>query len=212
MGSRHTKSRIIDTAIQLFNQHGSQTISTNHLAEVLGISPGNLYYHFRNKQEIIRAILERMIAKMDGGWTPLHRPSLENLEDMLSRSFLLLWEYRFFYQERNALLRADPELKQRYQAIRKQRGAEIEGFYQGLAEAGVIQMPDDPLTLASVIKIGWLINDYWLSFLDVEDQPINQTTIQAGINLILQLMRPYLSDRALAELSITRPLPRIMAS
>ncbi|MCF2152020.1 TetR/AcrR family transcriptional regulator [Desmonostoc muscorum LEGE 12446] len=58
MNTRDTKSRIIETAIELFNQHGTQTISTNHIADSMGISPENLYYHFKNKQEIIRIILE----------------------------------------------------------------------------------------------------------------------------------------------------------
>ena len=51
-----TKDKIITTAIKLFTLHGTQAISTNHIAKEMGISPGNLYYHFRNKNDIIRSI------------------------------------------------------------------------------------------------------------------------------------------------------------
>ena len=53
-----TKHNIIATAIYLFNLHGTKTISTNHIAKEMGISPGNLYYHFRSKNDIIRSISE----------------------------------------------------------------------------------------------------------------------------------------------------------
>lgn len=61
----NTRERIIEMAIRLFNELGTGAVSTNHIAEALSMSPGNLYYHFRNKEEIIRAILERMIARWE---------------------------------------------------------------------------------------------------------------------------------------------------
>ncbi|MBD2463059.1 TetR/AcrR family transcriptional regulator [Oscillatoria sp. FACHB-1407] len=213
MKTRGTKSRIIETAIELFNQHGTQAVSTNHIAEAMKISPGNLYYHFKNKQEIIRLILEQMISLFDGGWTSHPKPSLANLQDMLSRSFFLLWEYRFFHRELIALLNADPELKKRYRTIRRQRLIEIESFCRGLIESGVLRSPNDPKTLTSITKIIWLISDYWLAFLDLEDEVISPETVEEAINLIIQVMLPYLSDAALHELSTSAQstnLPKII--
>jgi AcrR family transcriptional regulator len=51
-----TKDRIIQAAVELFNAQGEQNVTTNHIAAHLSMSPGNLYYHFRNKEDIIRAI------------------------------------------------------------------------------------------------------------------------------------------------------------
>ncbi|HGY0963944.1 TPA: TetR/AcrR family transcriptional regulator, partial [Vibrio cholerae] len=51
-----TKDRIVHAALELFNQQGERNITTNHIAAHIEISPGNLYYHFRNKQEIVRDI------------------------------------------------------------------------------------------------------------------------------------------------------------
>lgn len=51
-----TRDRIIHSATELFNDQGERNITTNHIAAHLGISPGNLYYHFRNKEDIIHSI------------------------------------------------------------------------------------------------------------------------------------------------------------
>ncbi|MGE8356801.1 MAG: TetR/AcrR family transcriptional regulator [Microvirgula sp.] len=51
-----TYDRIVSESLALFNEHGERTITTNHIAAHLGISPGNLYYHFRNKEEIVYQI------------------------------------------------------------------------------------------------------------------------------------------------------------
>lgn len=51
-----TRDKIVYAALELFNEHGERSITTNHIAEYIEISPGNLYYHFRNKQEIVRDI------------------------------------------------------------------------------------------------------------------------------------------------------------
>jgi AcrR family transcriptional regulator len=62
---------ILDTALNLFNEQGSHTVTTNHIAKAMGISPGNLYYHFKNKEHImdIRFLISiwRTI-KMPGLW------------------------------------------------------------------------------------------------------------------------------------------------
>ena len=65
----NTHNRILATALRLFNQSGTAAVSTNHIADALGISPGNLYYHFRNKEAIIRALFEQQFAQWDAAYT-----------------------------------------------------------------------------------------------------------------------------------------------
>ena len=96
-----TKDRIIHAAIELFNQRGEQNVTTNHIAADLGMSPGNLYYHFRNKEDIIQAIFELYAQELETLFALKEEPSPESIGSLqtsltyLERILYLIWRYRF---------------------------------------------------------------------------------------------------------------------
>ena len=59
-----TRDKIIQASIVLFNEQGERNVTTNHIAAHLNISPGNLYYHFRNKEDIILSIYEEYAGNL----------------------------------------------------------------------------------------------------------------------------------------------------
>ena len=189
----NTIERIIETAIRLFNEGGTSAVSTNHIAEALSMSPGNLYYHFRNKEEIIRAILERMISRWEGLYMfPEERaPRLADIQELVTRNFWLVWEYRFFYRELSALVQRDPVLKERYQQIRRERLAKLEALFQqfeSMAEADSLP----PTSITNLARLCWLISDYWLPFLEIDGELVLPEVIEQGVALYMQVLQPYI--------------------
>jgi AcrR family transcriptional regulator len=192
------KEAIVTTAIELFNEKGSAAVSTNHIAAALGISPGNLYYHFRNKEEIIRRIYERMVEDMNTAWVADDglSQSLEKLFSALVALQGMLVNYRFFQKEFSVLLRNDPELAVIYKKVRQDRLQEVEGFFEYLIESGVMRRPEKEQTLPRLIRICWLIGDYWLDFLDIEELPLDEHHIGESVELIREIISPYLIEDA----------------
>src|SRR5512135_984414 len=190
-----TREKILDTALRLFNKDGTGEVSTNHIAEACGISPGNLYYHFRNKQEIIRELFKRMYAIWDMG-LPLPQgraPTLEDLKTVVEANYQIIWEYRFAYRELVALLRQDAELRRSFLAVR-QRG--FDGFYKlfsAFVAGGVFRKPDDPQALHDLQEVCWVISEFWITNLEVNGRSVNEAEMQRGVSLMLRVLQPYLA-------------------
>lgn len=58
------KNEILDVAGRLFAQKGYDSTSTNDILEEIGIARGTLYYHFKSKEDILDAMIDRMMGQM----------------------------------------------------------------------------------------------------------------------------------------------------
>lgn len=102
-----TKKRILDQSRGLFNRQGTRSVTTNHIARSLEMSPGNLYFHFNNKEEILRQLFSEMSRRS------LHSLSLKmQPQELVESQLRLAWEYRFFHREMYELRRRDRKLGQ----------------------------------------------------------------------------------------------------
>lgn len=188
-----TKDRILDATIGLFNASSVGEVSTNHIAAAAGMSPGNLYYHFRNKEEIVRAIYDRIGAAWDAVFVlPADRePSLADLEAMIRGNFRVLWGYRFFFRELIALLQRDPALYARYHRRRRQGLADLEALLRHFGAAGVLRFPDEG-AVGDLANICWMLADFWLPCLELDGEQLSPETLQRGVPLIRRALQPYL--------------------
>ena len=189
-----TREKILDTALTLFNNEGTAAVSTNHIAEAASISPGNLYYHFRNKEEIIRELFERLSAANDAAFSlPQDKlPTLNDLQTMVKTNYKILWQYRFAHRELAALLRADDELRTRFLSVRK-RG--FEGFgqlFQAFTQAGVFKTQSTPEEIQNLAEVCWLITEFWLNSLEVSGKTVNETQMSHGVELMMQVLKPFI--------------------
>src|SRR5580700_3365122 len=157
MATRATQIRILQTALELFNEHGTAAVSSTRVAERSGISKGNLQYHFPNKRDIIFALFQQAIQEMDSDWYQDHlAPTLEHMAAMFVRQLQLILKYRFFYRELADLLRQDPQLRRRFAQNRERRLRDLEKFMHALAGRGFMRLPPDARRLRSIVDVTWI--------------------------------------------------------
>jgi AcrR family transcriptional regulator len=160
---RRTAERILEVTLDLFNRFGEPNVSTTLISAELGISPGNLYYHYPAKDELINALFDRYekaLAEI------LHAADgVENVEDawlFFHMLFELVWGYRFLYRDLNDLLSKNRRLETHFQFVLKNKAKAMHALLDGLSRSGAVRLTGAeaaPLATSMVVLV-----TYWLSF------------------------------------------------
>jgi AcrR family transcriptional regulator len=188
-----TKTRILDAALALFNERGSANVTTNHIAEAMGISPGNLYYHFRNKAEIVRGLFHRIMAAWAENYAPPKgkAPTFKTMDAMAAGNFEIQWQYRFFFRDLTMLLAADDELAAQYRGNRETGMASTHALLRHFISAGLMT-PADKRTLDEITQLLWLVGDFWLVFRDAGGGEITPADMDEGVRLFRRILAPHI--------------------
>lgn len=194
MASKQTRQRILDTSLAMFNIQGEPNVTTNHIADELEISPGNLYYHYRNKDDIIGQIFARFDERMDAALSaPEGRlPELEDIWLQLHLVFECIWDYRFLYRDLIEILSRNRRLRVRFARILKRADDNTRSVMKGLSQAGIMRASAAELDAAATNVL--VIATFWMNYASVRGDKDEQVAIRAGIVQVMMLLAPFLRD------------------
>lgn len=213
--SMKTRDKILLYSLELFNERGERDVTTNHIAAHLAISPGNLYYHFRNKSDIIYEIFQEY-EKLVGYYLniPENRPlTLDDMTFYLESVFDGLWRYRFLHRDLEYLLDRDPRLRSDYRAFTDRCLMAISRIFEKLADGGIIEPQPESLRTAMSLNV-WLVITNWMAYLKTAhaaeaSASLTLRELKQGIYQVLTLEIPYLTpayrDRVMALREKYRP-------
>ena len=196
---RRTAERILDTTLDLFNRLGEPNVSTTLISAELGISPGNLYYHYPAKEELITRLFDRY----DAALTELLRAAddVADVEDawlFFHMMFELIWDYRFLYRDLNDLLSNNRKLENHFQFVLQRKTRAVQAVLDGIARHSALSLARrdaEPVATAMVVVL-----TYWLSFEYVRNPRKALEPESAGPALlrgafhVLTLLSPYLDE------------------
>ncbi len=194
MAARQTRQRILDASLAMFNAQGEPNVTTNHIADELEISPGNLYYHFRGKDDIIEHIFAGFDARMDDALSaPDGRlPELEDVWLQLHLVFECIWDYRFLYRDLIEILSRNRRLRVRFARILRRADDNARSVMKGLGQAGVMRASAAELDAAATNVL--VIATFWMNYASVRGDKDEQVAIRAGIVQVMMLLAPFLRD------------------
>jgi len=198
---RRTAERILEVTLDLFNRFGEPNVSTTLISAELHISPGNLYYHYPAKDELINALFDRYEKALNELLQAAD--NVANVEDawlFFHMMFELVWQYRFLYRDLNDLLSKNRRLETHFQFVLKNKSRAIEAVLDGLGRGSAVRLDrrDVPAVATSMV----VVLTYWLSYEYVREPRKALEPDQAGATLargawhVLSLLTPYLEPAA----------------
>ena len=192
--ARDTRQRILDCSLAMFNAQGEPNVTTNHIADELEISPGNLYYHFRNKDDIIEQLFGGYEQRMDAALSaPEGRlPGLEDVWLQLHLVFECIWDYRFLYRDLVDILTRNRRLRLRFARILKRADEQAHQVMRGLVQAGVMRASADEVDAAATNIL--VIATFWLNYAAARGDKDERASIRDGIVQVMMLIAPFLRD------------------
>ncbi len=210
MTSQKTQGRIKATAISLFNEFGTGSISIGRIASEVGISRGNLQYHYANKQELIRAIYQDIAKEVLSNWEGDDKqPTVSHMAEMFVRQLNYVWRHRFIYREMVLLVRADARLALQVRTNRARRIEAVIKFFKALVKNRVLKKTRGEESLRYLVIMTWIFCDNWLNFIEIQGSEINPETLQEGYDHIIEMLYPYLTIQARESIYESYELIRI---
>ncbi|MCL1124418.1 TetR/AcrR family transcriptional regulator [Shewanella surugensis] len=196
-----TRDKIVQASLELFNKHGERNISTNHISAHLNMSPGNLYYHFRNKEDIIRSIFTLYESDIIKDFKPYltQEVNSELLLNYFDTLFNILWNYRFLYNNLADILSRDEVLKVRYRQTQEQVLSRSNYIIAQLKDDGVLIIDESEIApLADTLK---LMTSFWVSYkLTQSKSPIgsiSKASLYEGVLRVLLILKTYAAPNSI---------------
>ena len=194
---RRTAERILEVTLDLFNRFGEPNVSTTLISAELSISPGNLYYHYPAKDELINALYDRYEAAL--GELLNAADGVRDVEDawfFLHTLFELIWTYRFLYRDLNDLLSKNRRLEMHFQSVLKNKTRAIRALLDGMSRTGAVRIDSREVDATATSMV--VVLTYWLSYEYVRDPrhalegEAAQRALLRGAHHVLHLLVPYL--------------------
>ena len=194
---RRTAERILEVTLELFNRFGEPNVSTTLISAELGISPGNLYYHYPAKDELINSLFDRYERSLSELLNA--SDNVRDVEDawfFMHTLFELIWQYRFLYRDLNDLLSKNRRLETHFQWVLKNKTRAVKALLDGMSRAGSIDIDSREVEATATSMV--VVLTYWLSYEYVRDprralEPEHaQLALMRGAHHVLNLLMPYL--------------------
>lgn len=201
--SAGTVTRIVEGALELLNGPDGGAATTNHIAAHLGMSPGNLYYHFRNREEIVRAMFPRIEAEGLAATAPSAGPRLGAHEfgERHLQGVHTLWRYRFFFRDLNQLIARDPRLAAEYRDYQRRLRTQYRAIFEQLIAQGSMRAPEPADDLERLVSDSIVIWLNWIPHLiGLRAQPeITRRDVVEGALHSFLVVAPLLERRYASE-------------
>ncbi len=192
---KNTKEIILTTSLELFNTYGLSKVTLRTIAKKMGISQGNLNYHFKKREDIIEALYFQLVKNIDESMLGVQQSKdvLRLMVDISQTIMSNFFEYRFFLLDFVQIMRESEKIKRHYAELTIQREQQFSMLFNLLIENDLMRKEVLPNEYKNLYKRFQILGDFWISDAEISNSKITKATISKYSAILTQAIYPYLT-------------------
>jgi AcrR family transcriptional regulator len=196
-----TKERILRVALDQFNKMGTDQATVRSIADEVGISHGNLCYHFKNTDALIEALYDQLVSLINEQVQSMQLPDnkLELLYEQASASFQLLYQYRFLLLDFVRIIRRHASIKEKFRQHIQLRRLQFRMAFDHLIERGLMKEEWVPGLYDHLITNILILGDNWINHAEIHFDQKGPAVIDHYLKAFFSVIVPYLTESGLHE-------------
>jgi AcrR family transcriptional regulator len=195
--SNATKQKIIEAAIQLFNKDGVANVRLQQIADEVGISVGNLAYHYKNKEAIVGSVYENLFEEVSRILSSyMQSPSLADFDQQLSMYYGFFNQYRFYLIDLFEVERSHPNFIKTWRHYVSKMTIQIRKRLDYYAQLKFIAPEKEPGHYDLLAKSIWMAIVFWGTAQHIKGEVHNEQQFKEAVWSILS---PYFTQSGAEE-------------
>lgn len=194
-----TREKILETALRLFNEHGVPNVTLRRIAAELGISQGNLNYHFKKREDIIEALYYQLLVVFEEEKAKLdtHEMDIAFIFTSTRSGMEALYRFRFLMIDFNQNMRENPAIHQHFIQLEQIRKVTYLKAFDIAIRKGIMRPPEFELEYEHLVDTIRVFSDYWIASSEIYREP-SAIVVDKYHNLLTELFYPYFTKPAKA--------------
>lgn len=200
----NTREQILHNALRLYNAGGTDAVTVRHIAAEMGISHGNLCYHFPNTQAIVRELYLGLVAKMDKlvEAAMAEQPQELGIADLVAYTrgaFEYFYEYRFLMLDFSRIMRSDQWIRDHYRELVNGRRLVFQGMFGLMQQFGLIRGERVTGEFDMIVELQLVCGDFWMPRAEVMQRMSKPDLLAYYLRVWLAPLPGLLTDKGLAQ-------------
>lgn len=198
-----TKEKILAEALKQLNERGIDNVSIRSIANELGMSAGNLAYHYKNIDKIIFALYLQLIELMNVQLVEMYKQdySLDWFWAQTKVGFTTFWGYRFLLLDFVVICRRDPSLHQHFLGLIEMRRAQMHGALETMVEREILDGTQLVGEYEDLVNRGLMFFNWWIpeAHITLIGHKTEEEIIDHNVHLFFSFFKPYFSTNGLED-------------
>lgn len=200
MSDLSTKQKIINASIRLFNQDGMANVRLQQIANDIGISVGNLAYHFRNKEAIVHAINEQLYEEVLAILSAYRLyPNFIDFDYQLGLYFQFLQKHPFYFIDLLELERHYPSVHTDRQVHIGKMISQIRKRFDFNIQRGTIMPEPRPGLYDRLAHTIWVLITFWMPQNMIKGDNSSALINTCFKEMVWDQLYPYFTESGIAE-------------